>query len=44
MQTLASLMAKYAWELSRLDKAAPDRMRRKPFVITACYAQAARWT
>lgn len=40
---IANLIAHHAWELSFEATAALRRMRRRPSIITACYAQAELW-
>ena len=40
---IANLIATKAWELSFEATAALRRMRRRPSIITACYAQAELW-
>lgn len=40
---IANLIAKHAWELSFEAAVALRRMRRRPSIITACYAQAELW-
>jgi len=40
---IANLIATQAWELSFAATAALRRMRRRPSIITACYAQAEFW-
>lgn len=40
---IANLITKHAWELSQEAVAALRRMRRRPTIITACYAQAELW-
>jgi len=40
---IANLIAQHAWELSFEATAAVRRMRRRPSIINACYAQAELW-
>ena len=40
---IANLIAKHAWEVSFEATAALRRMRRRPSIITACYAQSELW-
>jgi transposase len=40
---IGNLMVRHAWELSRDATAALRRMRRRPKVILACFAQAELW-
>jgi transposase len=40
---IANLLVTQAWELSLEATAALRRMRRRPAIITACYAQAELW-
>jgi transposase len=40
---IANLIAHHAWELSFEATAALRKMRRRPSIITACYAQAELW-
>ena len=43
MHEIANLITTKAWELSFVATAALRRMRRRPSIITACYAQAELW-
>ena len=40
---LGNLVVRHAWELSREATAALRRMRRRPKIIAACFAQAKLW-
>ena len=40
---LGNLVVRHAWELSREATAALRRMRRRPKIIAACFAQAELW-
>jgi transposase len=40
---IGNLVARHAWELSRDATAALRRMRRRPKIILACFAQAELW-
>lgn len=40
---IANLLVTHAWELSLEATAALRKMRRRPSIITACYAQAELW-
>jgi transposase len=40
---IANLVVRHAWELSREATAALRRMRRRPKIILACFAQAELW-
>lgn len=40
---IANLLVTHAWELSMEATAALRKMRRRPSIITACYAQAELW-